>query len=114
MGYSDLFNMLGTSGIGSPERSSTDVDAWQANKDMAENSGVWQDRAACKGVDPALFFPIGEKNEMAEKDIIAAKGICDYCVVRYECLVYALEMGAQHGVWGGMSESERIQLKRNQ
>jgi WhiB family redox-sensing transcriptional regulator len=29
-----------------------------------------------------------------------------------ECLAWALETGQDFGVWGGMSEAERLQLRR--
>lgn len=36
-----------------------------------------------------------------------AKQVCRACPVSVECLDYALFHREQHGVWGGMSESER-------
>lgn len=43
-----------------------------------------------------------------------AKSVCRRCPVQSECLARALETGEQFGVWGGMSEEERRQLKRRE
>jgi WhiB family redox-sensing transcriptional regulator len=68
---------------------------------------AWIDSAACLGVDPELFFPRkGENNQLAE-----AKSICARCVVRDDCLEYALVHREKFGVWGGTSERERRRLR---
>jgi WhiB family redox-sensing transcriptional regulator len=38
--------------------------------------------------------------------------VCRGCVVREECLEYALSNGEKFGIWGGMSERERRRLRR--
>jgi WhiB family redox-sensing transcriptional regulator len=68
----------------------------------------WQSQAACRGADPALFFP--ETEEGAEP----ARAICRTCPVRVECLAFALEAGERFGVWGGMTERERAALPEEQ
>lgn len=68
--------------------------------------GVWQDLANCLGADPELFFP--ERGE----SLASAKAVCAGCVVRLDCLEYALDMSEKFGVWGGLSERERRQLRR--
>ena len=50
--------------------------------------------------------------EQAAKKIEEAKKICARCVVREQCLAWALEAGQDHGVWGGLSEDERRAIKR--
>jgi WhiB family redox-sensing transcriptional regulator len=67
---------------------------------------TWQDDALCAQTDPEAFFP--EKGGSTRE----AKRICASCEVRSECLEYALEHGEQFGIWGGLSERERRQLKR--
>jgi hypothetical protein len=47
----------------------------------------WQDAANCLGVDPDLFFP--ERGASTRE----AKEVCKGCVVRGECLEYALANG---------------------
>jgi WhiB family redox-sensing transcriptional regulator len=66
----------------------------------------WQDQANCLGVDPDLFFP--ERGASTRE----AKEVCKGCVVRGECLEYALANGEKFGIWGGLSERERRRLRR--
>ena len=61
----------------------------------------WRMRAACRDEDPALFFP--EPGGTAT----AAKRICADCLVKAECLAFAVASGERHGVFGGLSERER-------
>ncbi|PRY02055.1 WhiB family transcriptional regulator [Allonocardiopsis opalescens] len=71
----------------------------------------WRHRAACRDVDPEIFFPIGNSGP-ALLQIEEAKQVCRSCSVMSSCLKWALEAGQDAGVWGGMSEDERRLLKR--
>lgn len=71
----------------------------------------WRHKAACLSKDPELFFPIGNTGP-ALAQIEDAKRICRRCLVREECLQWALDAGQDHGVWGGLSEDERRAMKR--
>lgn len=64
------------------------------------------ERAACRDTDLELFFSIDEADEAR------AKGVCQRCPVRWECLTYALETRQRHGVWGGLNPEERTLLVR--
>lgn len=66
----------------------------------------WQNRANCAGVDPDLFFP--ERGESTRE----AKEVCRGCVVRLDCLEFALTNSEKFGIWGGMSERERRRIRR--
>ena len=66
----------------------------------------WQMQANCMGVDPDLFFP--ERGASTRE----AKEVCRGCVVREDCLEYALANGEKFGIWGGMSERERRRVRR--
>ena len=61
------------------------------------------DDARCVETDPELFFP--------ELDSVwrvkAAKRICDKCLVKQECLNYALANRFRDGIWGGLSPTQR-------
>lgn len=70
----------------------------------------WRHRAACVGEDFELFFPIGSTGP-ALLQIEDAKAVCRRCPVIRECLAWAFEHNMQ-GVWGGMSEEDRLRLKR--
>ncbi|GAA3424979.1 WhiB family transcriptional regulator [Streptosporangium sandarakinum] len=71
----------------------------------------WRHRAACRDVDPELFFPIGNTGP-ALMQIEEAKQVCNTCSVSEACLKWALSSGQDAGVWGGLSEDERRALKR--
>lgn len=66
----------------------------------------WQEDSACRGIEPEIFFPI------SEDDSWRAKEICLVCEVRPHCLVFALENRERYGVWGGVTEKERIEMNR--
>lgn len=66
----------------------------------------WMSQAACKGEDPARFFP--ERGS----DSLAIRAVCDGCEVRGDCLEFALTHGERHGIWGGTSEKQRRKIRR--
>lgn len=72
----------------------------------ATNSPEWKAQANCLGVDPDLFFP--ERGASTRE----AKEVCRGCVVREDCLEYALSNGEKFGIWGGLSERERRRVRR--
>lgn len=67
----------------------------------------WRDYAACRDVDPELFFPVTAPNtEAGQRQAAAALAVCRSCRVRADCLNFAL--GAREGgIWGGTTERER-------
>lgn len=72
---------------------------------------TWRNRATCLGEDPELFFPIGNTGPSFVQ-IEEAKAICRRCEVVDTCLRWAIESGADTGVWGGLSDDERRSLRR--
>jgi len=59
---------------------------------------LWQQRAACKGPQAAVFFPpsqVERKDEREEREARAK----EICAIR-----------EPHGIWGGLNELERKQL----
>jgi WhiB family transcriptional regulator, redox-sensing transcriptional regulator len=72
---------------------------------MTEASRWWE-QAACRSVDPELFFPVSEIGP-AGRQAARAKAVCSACRVRRLCLEYALRTRQAHGVWGGLTEAER-------
>lgn len=73
---------------------------------------TWQLRAACRGPESALFFPPSHAEAKIDRDARErrAKAVCAGCPVRRQCLDYALRIGEQHGIWGGLTEVERRAL----
>ncbi|MHB9862013.1 WhiB family transcriptional regulator [Streptomyces sp. YIM S03343] len=70
----------------------------------------WRHAAACAGEKTDLFFPVGE-SDAALKQTEQAKAVCAVCPVRAECLRFALDTCQADGIWGGLTESERRQMK---
>ncbi|MCT2546245.1 WhiB family transcriptional regulator [Streptomyces atratus] len=71
----------------------------------------WRHNAVCREEDPELFFPIGTTGP-ALLQIEEAKAVCRRCPVIEDCLRWALDTNQPDGVWGGLSENERRNLKR--
>lgn len=70
----------------------------------------WRSRAACRDVDPELFFPLGDM--FPPKQLRAAKAVCRRCEVRRQCLAWAVQTGLTDGIAGGLTEAERRTLSR--
>ena len=70
---------------------------------------AWMTEAACAGADLDLFFPNQGNSNNAE-----ALAYCRKCLVRTECLNYALGYADRDlpGIWGGLNENQRIKLRR--
>ncbi|PRH79153.1 transcriptional regulator [Streptomyces solincola] len=66
----------------------------------------WQESALCAQTGPELFFPAPGSST---RD---AKRLCNACEGRAACLAYALANDERFGVWGGLSEQERLRLRR--
>lgn len=67
---------------------------------------VWRQKAACRGVDPDIFYP------MSDEEAADAKAICALCPVQQACLEWALSSREKEGVWGGATERERRRIIR--
>ena len=78
----------------------------QLRKLIVTEERSWQDHANCLGVDPDLFFP--ERGASTRE----AKEVCRGCVVREDCLEYAIVNAEKFGIWGGLSERERRRIRR--
>ena len=74
---------------------------------MKELDPSWRKEANCKGVKTDIFF------SQYSLYIDIAKALCQACVVRSECLEYALEKPENHGIWGETSERGRRKILRN-
>jgi hypothetical protein len=71
----------------------------------------WRSRAACRGVEPELFFPVAESGPQWAAQVAEAKAVCAGCPVRAECLAFALER-LPYGIAGGLTAEERAVARR--
>ena len=77
----------------------------------------WMGNGACTRTGPDVFFPReGQSRAERAADIERARTICQQCDVQDECLEFALETASRSfegtGVWGGLTEDERRELRR--
>lgn len=90
---------------------------------MSINSSVpldyWPDRAACKGMAEAIFFPMGAGSQSDLKrrhfdPYETARKVCADCPVIDQCRRYALSVVASgqqlDGCWAGTDERQRREL----
>lgn len=66
----------------------------------------WRVDAACVGADLEMFFPLGDQarhNELSAK----AKQVCEGCAVMATCRAWALKVGPEFGIFGGLTAHER-------
>src|SRR5262245_46174966 len=71
----------------------------EVNPSLSNSS--WRDQAACRGLDPEVFYPVSEEEEAT------AKSICADCTVRQSCLEHAITHRETEGICGGATERER-------
>lgn len=71
---------------------------------------VWKREAACRNMEPNIFFPVG----LSDADTPMALMTCRGCPVRFECLDYALSIPSLDGIWAGTNirERDRIRARR--
>ena len=67
---------------------------------------IWNDQAACRGLDPEIFYPV------SEEEAARAKAVSGQCAVQQACLEHALGSRERDGVWGGATEKERRRIIR--
>lgn len=82
--------------LASSRRLRPDTDVWD-----------WQWRGACRGMDSVFFRPERERKLAPAHREAQAKQVCRGCPVLELCRRHALLVREPHGVWGGLSESER-------
>lgn len=73
----------------------------------------WMKSGACRAekVPTERFFPAEQRGNWASSTV-TAKAVCARCVVRGDCLAYALERPVLVGVWGGTTARERRRMRK--
>lgn len=66
------------------------------------------DKAECKDVGLATFFPEKPKSKRA---VTVVKKYCRVCSVRESCLAIGLESYDRGGIWGGLTYRQRVVLR---
>ena len=94
--------------------------ARQRRKAMAELSRLpqpiaevweWQYEGACRDKEPEMFFhPDGERGPRRRNRENVAKAICASCPVIQACRDHALAVQEPYGIWGGLSEDDRLAI----
>jgi WhiB family redox-sensing transcriptional regulator len=79
-------------------------------------SDDWRERARCADREYAdivddVFFPSGT-TEQTEQEINHAKKVCKLCDVIELCAQWSLKNNIDAGIWGGLSEDERRNIRR--
>jgi WhiB family redox-sensing transcriptional regulator len=68
---------------------------------------AWIRHAACRGMDPNLWYPDVGANDHT---IAAAKAVCARCPVADECLEYGLN--DRWAIFGGLDQRERREIRK--
>jgi WhiB family redox-sensing transcriptional regulator len=75
----------------------------------------WQFAGLCRDLSPEIFFhPEGERGSARRVRDQNAKQVCKDCPVLLQCRSHALAAREPYGVWGGMSEDERLAFYEEQ
>lgn len=69
---------------------------------------MWQDKAACKDMDSAIFL------SGVTSRVMQAKAVCESCSVIEECLAFAIaNEDFEPHVYGGLTGAERRSVARD-
>ncbi|WP_425563671.1 WhiB family transcriptional regulator [Pseudonocardia kongjuensis] len=71
----------------------------------------WRARAACRDVDPELFFPTAVTGATLVAEERRALAVCRVCPVLNACRSWAI-VEQPHGIAGGLTEDERRRARR--
>lgn len=66
----------------------------------------WMKQGVCTDptIDPDWFFPDTEHNKDVE--VRMALNMCKQCLVRINCLQYAIDKWPVYGIWGGLKTKQ--------
>ncbi|MBI3429834.1 MAG: WhiB family transcriptional regulator [Actinobacteria bacterium] len=74
----------------------------------------WQQSGACRDLPSEMFFhPDGERGPSRRNRENSAKAICASCPVIQQCRDHALAVQEPYGIWGGLSEDDRLYILEN-
>jgi WhiB family redox-sensing transcriptional regulator len=67
---------------------------------------TWSASAACRDVDPELFFPDDDTPPDAPQ-VAEARAVCAWCPVLAQCREWAIVHKVADGIWGGLDAAAR-------
>jgi WhiB family redox-sensing transcriptional regulator len=71
----------------------------------------WQYQGSCRELPSEMFFhPDGERGPRRRNRENTAKAICASCPVIAACRAHALAVQEPYGIWGGLSEDDRLAI----
>jgi WhiB family redox-sensing transcriptional regulator len=80
--------------------------------DTADREPDWRDQGICRDHDkPDLWYAGGNSTD-ARAQTREAQALCHVCPVQQACGQAALDRREKWGVWGGMTESQRVNILR--
>ena len=75
----------------------------------------WQYEGSCRTMPSEMFFhPDGEQGPRRRNRENAAKAVCASCPVIQQCRAHALAVQEPYGIWGGLSEDDRLAIIGNE
>ncbi|WP_141585524.1 WhiB family transcriptional regulator [Actinomadura sp. WMMA1423] len=77
---------------------------------MTRTTLHWEEEAACRSLDPDLFFPVADETVYAAQ-IAVVRRVCAACPAASLCLEWALTTGEPDGIWAGTTPGERRRLR---
>jgi hypothetical protein len=77
-----------------------------------ERATDWRDNAVCRELDPEIFFATNLTHTGATH-VEEARTACRRCPSQPDCLAFALGQHIGDGIYGGLTEDERRNLKRS-
>lgn len=91
----------------------TQASDWKLRFPSPNPESSWQTYALCNSYDTDLFFETdNEKQSSRVRRERIAKNICAQCCVLMRCRAEGLFGAEPHGIWGGLSPSDRMYAKR--
>lgn len=74
----------------------------------------WQNSGACRELPSELFFhPDGERGPSRRNRESKALAVCATCPVIQQCRKQALAIHEPYGIWGGLTEDDRLVVLGN-
>lgn len=66
--------------------------------------GVWP---SCRDAPADWWYPESYRSPQARM----ARRVCRSCPLRHECAQRAVDVGEEHGIWGGLTPHERTRIR---